>query len=354
MTAIERLQGKLTAGEGYLVITPVNRRYLTGFPSSLGYLLIGKEEAVLFLDGRYFEAGSKAVPASIQVEQTRKLSEQLAAAAGRMKIQKVYTETEISIRELEGLRRLLPNLQVEAREGLTAALESIRSVKSAGEADCIRRAQRIAEAALEEVLGLIQPGVTEAQIALELDYRMRKKGAEDTAFDTIAVAGPKSALPHGVPGDVQVQKGDFIVMDFGAVYGGYRSDMTRTVAVGYATDEMKKVYETVLAAQAAALEVLRPGLPCAEGDRAAREVIEKAGYGEYFNHSTGHGVGLEIHEYPNLTSRSEAVLEMGQIVTVEPGIYLPGRFGVRIEDMVWLTPGGCENLTAAPKALTIL
>ena len=354
MTRIERLAAGLGPGEGYLVYTPVARRYLTGFPSSLGYLLIGPCGAVLFMDGRYYEAACRAVRPPVRVVLTERLSEQLGEAAREMGCGTIYTETEITIRELEGFRRLLPACEVEASGKLTGLLEEQRAIKTAEETGRIRKAQRVAEAAFAEILAYIRPGVKEADIALELDYRMRKKGAEDMAFETIAVAGPHSSLPHGVPGDYRVQNGDLVVLDFGAVYGGYRSDMTRTVAVGHVTYEMRRVYETVLQAQRAALDVLRPGLACAEADRAAREPIEKAGYGAYFNHSTGHGVGLEIHERPNLSSRSEAVLAEGQIVTVEPGVYVPGKFGVRIEDMVSITADGCENLTGAPKELLVL
>ena len=354
MMKIEGLLSALGPGEGYLVITPVNRRYLTGFPSSLGYLLLGGGEALLLMDGRYFEAAGKAVKPPVSVAEMHRLSEQLEEAAGRMGIDTIYTETEITVRELEGLRRLLPGRRVEASQSLTDRLEGLRAVKTPDEVDFIRRAQSMAEAAFLDILNYIQPGVAEADIALELDYRMRKAGAEDLAFETIAVAGANASLPHGVPGSYKVQAGDFVVMDFGAVCGGYRSDMTRTVAVGHADEEMRRVYDTVLTAQKAALAVLRPGLACAEGDRAARSVIEAAGYGDCFNHSTGHGVGLEIHEKPNLSYRSEAVLMEGQIVTVEPGIYLPGKFGVRIEDMVYLTAQGCENLTRAPGELLVL
>lgn len=354
MTRIEDLLSALEPGEGYLIFTPVNRRYLTGFPSSLGYLLLGGGEARLYMDGRYYEAASKAVGPPVKVAETGRLSEQLEKAAGRMGLRAIYTETEITVRELENLRRLLPGLQVEASQQLTDRLEGLRAVKSPDEVDFIRRAQGMAEAAFLDILNIIKPGVSEAEIALELDYRMRRAGAEDMAFETIAVAGANASLPHGVPGAYKVRAGDFVVMDFGAVCGGYRSDMTRTVAVGCADGEMRRVYGVVLAAQKAALDALRPGLACAEGDRAARSVIEAAGYGDGFSHSTGHGVGLEIHEKPSLSCRSQAVLEAGQVVTVEPGIYLPGRFGVRIEDMVYLTPDGCENLTRAHKELLVL
>ena len=354
MGAWERLAAGLEADAGYLVYTPVNRRYLTGFPSSLGYLLLTTSACFLLMDGRYYEAACRAVQPPIQVMEMHKLSEQLGGLVQSRKIRKLYTETELTLRELTDLQKLLPGIQVEGCEALTRELEAMRAVKEPWEVEWIRKAQRIAEKAFSEILEYIRPGVRELEIALELDYRMRRQGAEDISFATIAVAGANASLPHGVPGAYRVQPGDFVVMDFGAVCGGYHSDMTRTVAVGRVTDEMRRVYDTVLQAQQAALDSLRPGLSGMEGDRVARTIIESAGYGGCFTHSTGHGVGLEIHESPGLSSRSQAALTVGQVVTVEPGIYLPGRFGVRIEDMALITETGSENLTASPKELLVL
>ena len=181
-----------------------------------------------------------------------------------------------------------------------------------------------------------------------------RNGAEALSFDTIAVSGKNSSMPHGVPTDKTVEDGDFITLDFGAVVDGYHSDMTRTVAVGYVTEEQERVYDTVLKAQQASLDVIRAGISCFDADKAARDIITDAGYGDYFGHGTGHGVGIEIHELPNLSPRSTAILEKGNIVTVEPGIYLPGKFGVRIEDMVFVTENGCKNLTSSQKSLIVL
>ncbi len=183
---------------------------------------------------------------------------------------------------------------------------------------------------------------------------MLKNGAEALSFDTIVVSGVNSSMPHGVPSEKIIEDGDFITMDFGAVVDGYHSDMTRTVAVGFVTDEQQKVYDTVLKAQMASLDVIKSGISCIDADRAARDVIVNAGYGDYFGHGTGHGVGVEIHEIPNLSPKSTMTLEIGNIVTVEPGIYLPGKFGVRIEDMVFVTENGCKNLTNAQKSLIVL
>ena len=183
---------------------------------------------------------------------------------------------------------------------------------------------------------------------------MLSHGAEALSFETIAISGANTSKPHGVPTEKKIEDGDFVTMDYGAVVNGYHSDMTRTVAVGHVSDEQKKIYDIVLKAQLASLEILRSGLKCSDGDKAARDVITEAGYGEFFRHSTGHGVGIEIHEKPNLSPKSVTTLRTGNIVTVEPGIYIPGKFGVRIEDMALITENGCQNLTNAAKELVIL
>ena len=200
----------------------------------------------------------------------------------------------------------------------------------------------------------IKVGVTEKEIALELDFYMLSHGAEAVSFETIAVSGKNSSMPHGVPTDKKIENGDFITMDFGAVYNGYHSDMTRTVIVGEPTEKQKEVYETVLKAQTEALAVLKAGVSGVDADKAARDIIDAKGYKENFGHGTGHGVGIEIHESPNLSPYSKAILETGNIVTVEPGIYIPDEFGVRIEDMALITEDGYINLTSCEKELIIL
>jgi Xaa-Pro aminopeptidase len=233
-------------------------------------------------------------------------------------------------------------------------LAQLRASKDAEELTCMIAAQRIAEKALDEVLGLLRPGLTEKQVAAELVYRMYKYGGEANSFDPIVIAGKKTSMPHGVPGDEVIQAGDFVTMDFGTMCGGYCSDMTRTVAIGHATEEMKKVYATVLEAQLAGIAAAKPGVAGRDIDKAARDVIEKAGYGPYFGHSFGHSLGLEIHEAPNASPANSQPMPAGAVISAEPGIYLPGQFGVRIEDVLWLRSGGAENITKAPKSLIIL
>ncbi len=336
-----------------LIFTPVNRRYLTGFNSSLGYLIMTEDEKILFVDGRYFEAATKKVSGA-KVILLDKLFNQINSLLTEKGVERLLIETENEISFLNTLRKKL-SVRVSASASLSKRLTEMRSIKSREELECSIDAQRIAEKAFCDTLEFIKEGVTEREIAAFLEYRMKLYGGECAAFETIAVSGANSSLPHGVPTDKKIAAGDFITMDFGAVINGYCSDMTRTVAVGFATDVMREVYETVLKAQTAAESIARAGVLCSEVDKAARDVITEAGYGEYFIHSTGHGIGLEVHEIPSLSPRSgEAKLRCGQLVSNEPGIYLPEKFGVRIEDMLFITKNGCKNLTKAEKSLIIL
>lgn len=343
----------ITEKTAALIITPENRRYLTGFVSSLGYLLMTKDGNKLYVDGRYFEAASKKA-VNCEVVLMDKLIEQLNNELSNQAIEKLLIETENTVSVFESLKRKL-NVKVIPSKPLTSKLYTLRSVKKRDEINSIISAQRIAEKAFDDVLDFIKVGITEREIAAFLEYRMKLYGAEKIAFETIAVSGKNSSMPHGVPTEKKVENGDFITLDFGAVINGYCSDMTRTVAVGFASDEMQEVYSTVLTAQQKVIETVSAGTLCADADNAARSVIEAAGYGEYFNHSTGHGVGLEIHEMPSLSKKAGDVkLRAGQIVTDEPGIYLPEKFGVRIEDMLLIQKNGCKNLTKAAKNLIIL
>jgi Xaa-Pro aminopeptidase len=269
-------------------------------------------------------------------------------------ITKLLIETENSISFLNALKKGLET-KVSPSDALSARLADLRSVKRRDELNSIVTAQRIAEKAFDDILNFIKAGVTEKEIAALLEYKMKQYGAEGIAFDTIAVSGANSSLPHGVPTDKKVEAGDFITMDFGAVINGYCSDMTRTVAVGFVTDEMAKVYDTVLRANINTEKNIRAGITCKDADALARDVINEAGYGDFFGHGTGHGVGLLIHEKPTLSPKAEKTkLRAGQVVTDEPGIYLPEKFGVRIEDMLYVRKNDCKNLTKAPKHLIIL
>ncbi len=354
MNELKKLLAECGDSYSALIISPENRKYFTSFSSSDGYLLVNAKRAVFITDGRYIEAAERAVDGCEVVLQER-IYPQIRDILEEMGCRCLLTESSrMTVAVYNSLKGVLKNISVETDDKLDSMINSLRSVKTAEEVEQIKKAQKIAEDAFSHILGFIKEGVTEREIGLELDYYMLRSGAEALSFETIAVSGKNSSMPHGVPSDKRVEKGDFVTMDFGAVIGGYHSDMTRTVAVGYADEGMKRVYNTVLAAQENCLAGLRAGILGCEGDSMARSVIEEAGYGDYFTHSTGHSVGIEIHEFPNLSVSSQTVLRAGNIVTVEPGIYIPGKFGVRIEDMALITENGCENLTGAPKELIVL
>jgi len=352
---IAQLKKSLPANAAGLITNPISRRYCTGFPSSAGMLLLCNGDALFLTDSRYIEAAKQAIT-SVPVEEQTNSKQQITAFCKRNKIKRLFVEaSHTTLSEHERLQNMLPKLHIERGNRLSKALTRLRMHKTPEEIESIRQAQRIAEAALAHVLEhSIKEGVTERELALELDFFMLRHGAEAISFDTIAVAGENGANPHGVPGDRPLQRGDLLTMDFGAVVNGLHSDMTRTVAIGACSDEAREVYETVLRAQQAALQIAAPGVTCAALDAAARDVIKEAGYGEYFRHGTGHGVGYEIHEAPAAAPKSKDILAPGMVVTVEPGIYIPGKHGVRIEDMVLITETGHENLTQAGKELIIV
>ena len=350
---IDLLRGTMEkAGlDAVVLFSPTNIRYFSKFYITDGAAVVTAGKAVLITDSRYIEAAR--------------------AQAEEMEVRMYDTEhrlSDIVAEELAGCRNVgaeemsLPHgdwLTWEERLGirLTACetiFRELRAVKTPYELESIIAAQRIAEKALEEVLGILRPGMSERELAAELTYRMLLHGGEGNSFDPIAITGKKTSMPHGVPGDEIIREGDFVTMDFGCLKNGYCSDMTRTVAIGYASDEMRRVYDTVLKAQLAGIAAARAGVTGADVHNAGAKVIADAGYGAYFGHGFGHSLGLEIHESPRASAVYTQPLQEGVVVTAEPGIYLPGRFGVRIEDMIYITADGCRNLTKAPKELIII
>ena len=261
-----------------------------------------------------------------------------------------FDDAYMTVRDCEKYREKLHAELVPASD----LLASLRRVKDAEEIESMIAAQRIAEKALSDIFHEIKPGVTEKEIAARLQYLMLHYGAENMSFDPIVVSGPNGSLPHGVPSEKAIQSGEFVTMDFGCIKNGYCSDMTRTVAVGFVTGEMKTVYETVLRAQLAGIAAAKAGVTGRDIDAAARKVIEDAGYGRYFGHSFGHSLGVEIHEAPNAAPINDQPMPRGAVISAEPGIYLPGKLGVRIEDVIILREDGCEDITLAPKELIIL
>ena len=337
-----------------IIFSEENRRYFTGFPSSDGALLVYGGKALFFTDSRYTEAAAKCIGEEYVVDSSN-LYEKFNEIFKENGVKNVAVENHrMTLAEFENIKEKLTDVEFVTSSALADAIEAIRIVKEACEIEKIKAAQKIAEEAFDHIITFIKEGMTEKEISLELDFYMLSHGAEALSFETIAVAGANSSMPHGVPGDYRVKKGDFITLDYGATVDGYHSDMTRTVCLGEPSDKMREVYNTVLEAQLKGLESLHDGITGVDADKAAREVIENAGYGKNFGHGLGHGVGVEIHESPRLSPKAPHTLISGHVVTVEPGIYLPGEFGVRIEDMAVITENGCINLTSCPKELIIL
>lgn len=348
------LQKELKAVADCAIITSdINRLYLTGMKSSAGTVLVFEGKAYLIIDFRYIEK-ARACVENCEVVLENNLTEQINSLILKHSAKTVCTEVDrITYSRFVSLREKL-TAELLDTNWLSEKLSQLRSVKAPQEVEKIKAAQCIAEQSFRQVLDFIRPGVTEREIALFLDCEMQRRGSLGVSFETIVLSGKNTSMPHGVPSDKRVQSGDFVLMDFGAVYDGYHSDMTRTVAVGKPDDKMISVYNTVLNAQQAAIDAVKAGIYGNALDKTARDVIERAGYADAFGHSLGHGVGLEIHEAPNASPRYNKPIVEGSVITIEPGIYLPDEFGVRIEDMVFVTKDGCENLTSADKSLIIL
>ena len=353
-TMVEQLKSFLKKGEVALIMSEENISYFTSFHSSNGYLIVTADKSYFLTDSRYVEAATAQIKTVDEVLLLKSMKDDLYTLIDKLGVKKLHIESErISVKRYNDIQSAV-NQQVVCDGKLDEAICNIRIKKSEEENNKIITAQRIAEKAFDYILSFISTEKTEKEIALELDYFMLRNGADALSFETIAVSGKNSSKPHGVPSDKKIEKGDFITLDFGAVVDFYHSDMTRTVAVGEVSSKQAEVYETVLEAQLKAIEKIKAGEICNEIDKVARDIIASKGYGEYFGHGLGHGVGVEIHEAPSLNPISKHVLEEGNIVTVEPGIYLPGEFGVRIEDMGAVTKTGFNNFTLSEKKLIVL
>jgi len=351
MNRLAAFQKKLKAWkvDAFLASEPVNRNYLSHFTGSDGLLLVQRQDAQLVTDSRYWTQAGRELKGVRLVRQRRGLWLEAAGLVKRAKLKRLGVEARhLTLALAKALARELPGVELVPLEG---SVEALRSIKDQAEKAQMRLACRITDQAFAHALTVLKPGVSERRVAAELEHCMRLAGAEGPSFDTIVASGPRGALPHGRASDRRIQSGDMVVMDFGCKVGPYCSDFTRTVCVGRATALQRKVHAIVEKAQAAACAAIRPGKPCSQVDAVARSIIGRAGYGRYFGHGLGHGVGLEVHEEPRLTPGNPAPLEAGQAVTVEPGIYLPGRFGVRIEDLVLVTGRGCENLYKSQRGL---
>lgn len=338
-----------------LIMSEENICYFTSFHSTNGYLVVTGDKAVFLTDSRYIEAAGNKIKTCDEILETKGMEKTLRPFIESLGIKSLMLESErVTVSRYNDIKKMLGGIEVICDGGLDKEISDIRMVKNKDEISKIVTAQRIAEKAFDHILGFIKVGRTEKEVALELEYFMLKNGADALSFETIAVSGKNSSLPHGVPSDKKIESGDFVTMDYGAVTDFYHSDMTRTVAVGEVSGKQIEVYETVLEAQLKGLEAIKAGIKGKDVDAVSREIIKNKGYGDYFGHGLGHGVGVEIHELPSLNPSGEIILKEGHVVTVEPGIYLPGEFGVRIEDMALITEDGYVNLTSCEKELIIL
>ncbi len=334
--------------DGIIITSSENIYYFSGFTGGEGFAVLTADKNYILVDGRYtIQAKEQAKGFEViefkkaPYEHIEKLSLKNAG----------FEEKAISYYQYNNLCN---NLKATKLKGVSDLLSKLRQVKRQDEIDNLRQAEKIGDMAFEHILRFIRPNISEREIALELEYFMKKNGADGLSFDTIVAVGSHSALPHARPTNAVVETGKVVLMDYGCIYNGYCSDMTRTVAVGNVDDKTKNIYDIVLDAQISALKSIKSGVNAKDVDKVARDIITSNGYGENFNHSLGHGVGLQIHEQPNLSYSSSSVLQEGNVVTVEPGIYIEGFCGIRIEDMVLVTTNNCENFTHSTKDFIIL
>lgn len=335
--------------DGVFVYSNENRRYLSGFTGSTGFVIIGKRNMDFVTDFRYMEQAGIQCKGFNVVIHSNNLMEKLADAIKSSGIKKLGIEEDfMTVGFSEEIKKALPEIELLPAKNIFAKL---RLKKDKSEIENIRKAAAIADEAFQHILGFIKPGLSEIEVASELEYFMKKKGASGISFETIAASGVRSSLPHGVASEKIIGDTEFLTLDFGCVYNGYCSDMTRTVFIGKATEKHRKIYDIVLKANIEALKGIKPGITGKAADKIARDIISAEGYGEYFGHGLGHGVGLAVHEDPRLSMLGDNILEADMIVTDEPGIYIPGFGGVRIEDLVLVTEKGAESLSHSPKEL---
>lgn len=350
---VDKLREKMAreAVDGFLVSTFLNWRYISGFRGDAGALLITPKSAYLFTDSRYVEEAEKST-VGFSVVKTTQDTDQIKIAVQKEGVRRFAFEKEhVTYSTWESFKERFEGVETV---GVLGWVEGLRIIKTPEEISCIQKAQEIADDAFHLLAGAIHVGSREIDLALELEFTMRKMGSEGLAFPIIAVAGERSSLPHGVPTENQVSDGDFLTLDFGAKHKGYCSDETRTFVIGHLDKKHEEVYRVVLEAQLAGLEAVRPGVNWKDLDMEARKVIEHAGYGQYFGHGIGHGLGLSVHEGIRASKESDNTLQPGMVMTVEPGIYIPGFGGCRIEDLVLVTETGSRVLSQSPKELRVI
>ncbi|WP_082233867.1 M24 family metallopeptidase [Halobacillus massiliensis] len=353
MAKLDKLRQSLTENnlDGLLVISEKNRRYISNFTGTAGAILISQKKALLITDFRYMEQAAEQAEGFEVIEHKVPLQEAIINFIKEEGLKRVgFEKDHLTYSQYEGLQSGLSEKLVPT----AGLIENLRLIKSEDELSILKDAVKIADDAFDHILNYIKPGIKEIDVSNELEFFMRKQGATSSSFDIIVASGYRSALPHGVASEKEIQRGELVTLDFGALYKGYCSDITRTVAVGEISTELKEIYDTVLNAQLKGMEGLKAGITGKEADALTRDYIKEKGYGDYFGHSTGHGIGLDVHEGPGLSFRSDVALEPGMVVTVEPGIYVPGVGGCRIEDDAVITKNGSETLSFAPKELITL
>lgn len=351
---VQRLREKMAEKdlEAILISHPVNRRYMTGFTGSAGVALLTEKEAFFITDFRYVSQVKEQCPDWSLVKQEAGIFEEVANCCKKLGIQKLaFEQDHLTYAQVSRLKEQMDQIHLEPVSDL---IEEIRLVKEPGELQIIKEAAKIADRAFEQILQEIRPGMKEKEVALRLEVIMREHGATSSSFDTIVASGWRSALPHGVASDKVIEKGELVTLDFGAYYQGYASDITRTIMMGKPNEKQKEIYQIVLEANKQAIFGVEPGKTGKEVDAIARNYIKDHGYGDYFGHSTGHGLGMEVHERPLVSSRGEKTLVPGMVITIEPGIYIPDLGGVRIEDDLIVTESGYENITTVSKELIII
>jgi Xaa-Pro aminopeptidase len=337
--------------DALLITSGYNRRYITGFTGTAGVAIITNDQAVFITDFRYTQQAQKEITGFEIVQHTKPIMEEVGIQLEKMGVKSVgFEKDDLSYALFEIYQKAVKSELVP----VSGLVEKIRLIKTEQEIKIIKVAANIADAAFNHIITYITPGKTELEVSNELEFFMRKQGASSSSFDIIVASGLRSALPHGVATEKIIEKGDFVTLDFGALYNGYISDLTRTVAIGEPSEQLKEIYQIVLDAQMKSLDEIKPGMTGIQADAVARDHIKSKGYGEAFGHSLGHGIGLEVHEGPGLSFRSNTVLEPGMVITIEPGIYVPGVGGVRIEDDTVVTSTGNEKLTHSTKELLIL
>ncbi|ASN05274.1 M24 family metallopeptidase [Virgibacillus necropolis] len=350
MEKIEKLKAALATNnlDAIIITNPYNRRYITGFTGTAGVAIISKKDTRFITDFRYTEQANEQATAFTVVEHKKGIIEEISNQLNELNVSRVgFEKDHLTFATYELYKKSIKKELVP----ISGIVEKLRLIKTTEELTILKEAAKIADDAFEHIQGFIKPGVKEIDVSNELEFFMRKQGATSSSFDIIVASGYRSALPHGVASEKKIESGELVTLDFGALYKGYCSDITRTLAVGEPSDELKTIYDTVLSAQLKGVEGIKPGITGVEADALTRDYINEKGYGDYFGHSTGHGVGLEVHEGPGLSYKSEAILEAGMVVTVEPGIYIPNVGGCRIEDDVLVTESGYERLTHSSKEL---